>query len=399
MQNALFPNSSTRQRRALEVLLKLVELHLRTGRPVGSQALKEEGIEHLSSATLRNYFAHLESLGYLRQTHISGGRVPTDAAFEVYAQQALTSARTSTSEKTANFDRHLPTSTGSGLSSWIESVAGELSRRTRCCVALTLPRFTQDFVTQVQLVPLPARRLLSVVCTQFGLVHTTSLSVEWSRDQTDLKDLTAYCNWRLNESLPKPFLSQSDERLYSQIQSEIMIHYLIQHSDKSHQRLALTGLSQLLCHSECRETSVFAEFLTLLEKRRNLRSLLSHVQSQNDPLFWIGKGLSPYFADAKNCSVIAGTYCLHRASVGAIALIGPVRMPYREIFAHLLKAQEHLQHHLTDSVYKFNIDVKMRSLQKLSSSKGPKQGSSAFSRQSNQHFGRADSSKSTAAFK
>lgn len=402
MHNALFSNSSTRQRRALQILLQLVELHLRTGRPVGSQALKEEGVKHLSSATLRNYFAQLESLGYLRQTHISGGRLPTDAAFEVYAHEALISARADVHQglKAANFEQHLPPPSGSGLSSWIESIAGELSRRTRCCIALTLPRFTQDFVVRVQLVSLLNRRLLSVVCTQFGLVHTTSLSVEWSRDQSALEDLTAYCNWRLNESLPKPPLTSGDEQAYSQIHGEIMIHYLIQHSGLSHQRLALTGLSQLLCHSECREPSVFAEFLTLLEERRSWRRLLNHAQSQPDPLLWVGRGLSPYFPEASHCSVIAGTYRLHRTSVGAIALIGPVRMPYREVFGHLIAAQEHLQRHLTESIYKFNIDVKMRSFHKLSS-RGPSgQGSggdlTALPLRRYQRLGRADLSKSAA---
>jgi len=56
-----------------KVLLGLVELYLKTGKPIGSNTLKEHGFEDLSSATIRNYFAKLEEQGFLKQPHSSGG--------------------------------------------------------------------------------------------------------------------------------------------------------------------------------------------------------------------------------------------------------------------------------------------------------------------------------------
>ena len=58
-----------RAEREREVLLGLVELYLLTGKPVGSNTLKENGFENISSATIRNYFASLEKEGYLMQQH------------------------------------------------------------------------------------------------------------------------------------------------------------------------------------------------------------------------------------------------------------------------------------------------------------------------------------------
>src|SRR5690606_1177444 len=68
------------------VLLGLVELYLKLHKPIGSQTLQENGFESLSSATIRNYFSKMEEAGYLKQPHTSGGRVPTQKAFQLYAE-------------------------------------------------------------------------------------------------------------------------------------------------------------------------------------------------------------------------------------------------------------------------------------------------------------------------
>jgi heat-inducible transcriptional repressor len=77
--------------RERKVLIGLVEYFLTTGKPVGSNSLKEEGFEDLSSATIRNYFANLEEAGYLKQQHSSGGRIPTNLAYKLYANEYLDS--------------------------------------------------------------------------------------------------------------------------------------------------------------------------------------------------------------------------------------------------------------------------------------------------------------------
>src|SRR4051812_45989677 len=80
---------SAKNEREFRVLLGLVHYYLKTGKPVGSHALKEAGFGDLSSATIRNYFSQLEKEGYLIQQHSSGGRIPTDYAYRTYAQEYI----------------------------------------------------------------------------------------------------------------------------------------------------------------------------------------------------------------------------------------------------------------------------------------------------------------------
>ena len=85
-----FPKKKTGKTvRERKVLFGLVEHYIKTGKPVGSHALKEAGFEELSSATIRNYFANLEEEGFLNQQHSSGGRIPTNRAYRLYAQEFL----------------------------------------------------------------------------------------------------------------------------------------------------------------------------------------------------------------------------------------------------------------------------------------------------------------------
>ncbi|WP_457677958.1 heat-inducible transcriptional repressor HrcA [Thermovibrio sp.] len=70
--------------RERDVLLKVVELYLREGEPVGSRTLQKTYSLPFSPATIRNVMADLEDKGFLYQPHTSAGRVPTDEGLKVY---------------------------------------------------------------------------------------------------------------------------------------------------------------------------------------------------------------------------------------------------------------------------------------------------------------------------
>ncbi|MEO2083306.1 MAG: heat-inducible transcriptional repressor HrcA [Desulfurobacteriaceae bacterium] len=70
--------------RERDILLKLVELYIKSGEPVGSRTLQKTYGIPFSSATIRNVMADLEDKGFLYQPHTSAGRVPTDEGLKVY---------------------------------------------------------------------------------------------------------------------------------------------------------------------------------------------------------------------------------------------------------------------------------------------------------------------------
>jgi heat-inducible transcriptional repressor len=68
--------------RQAAILTAIVELYAKTAEPVGSAALVERF--GTSSATIRAEMMALEELGFIRQPHISAGRVPTDRGYRAY---------------------------------------------------------------------------------------------------------------------------------------------------------------------------------------------------------------------------------------------------------------------------------------------------------------------------
>jgi heat-inducible transcriptional repressor len=75
--------------RSREVLRQLIDLHILTGEPVGSESLARALNRAVSSATLRNIMADLEALGFLNHPHTSAGRMPTDEGYRLYVDRLM----------------------------------------------------------------------------------------------------------------------------------------------------------------------------------------------------------------------------------------------------------------------------------------------------------------------
>ena len=76
----------TRKKQILEAIIKE---HVATGAPVGSSNLVEKYKLEMSSATVRNIMAELEEDGLVRAPHTSAGRVPTEAAYNLFLEEIL----------------------------------------------------------------------------------------------------------------------------------------------------------------------------------------------------------------------------------------------------------------------------------------------------------------------
>ena len=75
--------------RKREILRRVVEEYVATGQPVGSKALVERSGLAVSSSTVRNELAELESLGLLTHPHTSAGRMPTESGYRLYAEELV----------------------------------------------------------------------------------------------------------------------------------------------------------------------------------------------------------------------------------------------------------------------------------------------------------------------
>ncbi|MBT4209738.1 MAG: hypothetical protein HOE19_02390 [Candidatus Komeilibacteria bacterium] len=77
------------ENRGQKLLKEIIDIYIKTARPVGSPALAESKKFDLSPATIRNAMYELEAQGYIDQPHTSAGRVPTTLGYKFYLDNLL----------------------------------------------------------------------------------------------------------------------------------------------------------------------------------------------------------------------------------------------------------------------------------------------------------------------
>ncbi len=335
-----------------DVLLGLVELYLLTAKPVGSNTLKENGFENISSATIRNYFANLEKEGYLAQQHASGGRIPTIEAYKLYANFHINSRQIDPKELSL-LKNELDQDTRE-IASYLQNGAELLSNHTQGAVFLSAPRFDQDIIIDIKIIGIDAKRCLIVVITDFGLVHTEILYPPKKLSSFSLKRIESYFHFRLT-GLDRPKINQEEEELASNFYNEIMMRHIVGYSNFSAIDIYKTGFSKLIRFPEFQDASVLATGLSIFENNSFMRKLLGRCTREGNLKVWIGDDLHHLSASIAQSSIIAIPYYIHGKAVGAIALLGPIRMPYPKLFGILRAFSQILSEVLTRNLYKYKI--------------------------------------------
>ncbi len=78
---------NTPEERQKSIFRIIVREYLRSAEPIGSAAIVARHDLGVSSATIRNDMAELESKGYIEQPHTSAGRVPTEQGYRYYVDE------------------------------------------------------------------------------------------------------------------------------------------------------------------------------------------------------------------------------------------------------------------------------------------------------------------------
>lgn len=342
-----------KKKREEQILFALVEYYIQTGKPVGSTTLKESEFDNLSSATIRNYFMKLEKAGYLSQQHSSAGRIPTNSAFKVYAKKFLEAG--TVSESIGKKLRTLRNGNNREISSFLQHAAELLGKTCNYPVFLSAPRFDHDFVSNLKIVSIDQSRYLCILITDFGLIKTELLHTTSKLNSFSLKRIEAYFHWRLTEQDEPTNLTEDELSIAQKFYNEVMIRYIVGYSNFSNEDLYWTEFSQLLSYPEFADPLLLASSLALFENSNAMRHLLRECTSSNCLKFWLGDDLTSYSPPTKQCTTIAIPYYINKKPVGSVAILGPIRIPYREIFGILRLFSQYVSEALTKDIYKFKI--------------------------------------------
>jgi heat-inducible transcriptional repressor len=176
--------------RSREVLRQLIDLHIVTGEPVGSERLARALNRAVSSATLRNIMADLEELGFLNHPHTSAGRLPTDGGYRLYVD-SLMEARPLPADHEAAIRSELHDVSPRQVLERASHVLSKLSGQVGFVLA---PDTAATSFRHLDLVRLSHPRVLVVMVSQSGIVTNRVVEIEERLTQDELQACANYLN-------------------------------------------------------------------------------------------------------------------------------------------------------------------------------------------------------------
>jgi len=265
------------------VLKTIVELYVADGGPVSSKAVKDAGYA-MSTASIRNYMAALERLGYLEKPHTSAGRKPTDEAYRFYVNE-LEANRGGWDELAARCRAELRDESRDvgEIMMHASRLLGEISENF-AVVYGSLVR--ESRVRNVQLVNLDGPRILVVVNLEPEYERTTTLRLARSFSA----DVIAGAEGLINGAVAGRSLDDARDAIDDIIRDnvteegiitrEISIHRRAVFSDPPAVELYFEERGHLLDQPELSDPKNLQLILKLLHNKEYLTTILSNRLSR-----------------------------------------------------------------------------------------------------------------------
>ena len=309
------------------VISLVVEEYVATGQPVGSKTLVQREGLRVSASTVRTELAELEHLGLLTHPHTSAGRVPTEHGYRYYADRLLD--RLGPQQPTSlMLDL---TEARNEVEAALQATTEMLSQATRLLALVSAPPLQVETVRHVEVLLLQPEVVMVVVITSAGAV-TKRLAVfqepvdpglvDWARQYLNEQLVGVQLGTRrLRQRLDDPGLSSTERAFLDQLRPVFTELVVV-----DEQRLFVGGAAGLLDDVGAEDVASYRGLLELLERRRALLDVLADALDPRRPFVRVGDELN--HPALHELALVGAAYGLSNRPLGAVSLVGPLRMDY-----------------------------------------------------------------------
>lgn len=315
------------------VLASVVEGYIATASPVGSLTLSRCLGLGLSAASIRNTMGDLAERGLLDKPHSSAGRVPTVAAFRLYLDTLVKPRALCEAE------RHEIRSALISAGMEIEDIlreAGRILARLSSQVSLVAPPGHDSVkIKSVEFVRLRRGLVKAVLVLAGGLIHQRVLRLDEDIRQDELFAYANYVN-RLfaNATLAQVRAIVAAEMARHEAAVEELSHKALSLASQAvaatgEREMLVEGAPNIAAHPEFADASQMREVLAAIDTKTTLLSLLDKTVSECRTTVALGREAHP--APLDTLGVVCSPYGGPDHPLGALALVGPVRMDYASI--------------------------------------------------------------------
>ena len=331
-----------------DILRRVVEEYVATGQPVGSKTLVERAGLGVSPSTVRYELAELERLGLLTHPHTSAGRVPTEAGYRLYVDHLLS---TPEARPAAAFTLDLPVARAE-VEEALQTTTEMLSQVTRLLAVVSAPAHEAASVRHVEVLLLHPSVVMVVVITSAGGVTKLRYSFAEPVDPGLVNWASEYLNERLvgirlgsraaKLAFDEPTLGGRERGFL------LVVRAAFEHAPDEERKLFFGGTAGLLDEMRSEEIGAYRSLMEALEKRAALLDVLAQRLDPRQSFARVGEELEQ--PGMRELALVGATYGLAHQTLGAVSLLGPLRMDYEKAL-HSVRAAAHELSRFVEDVY------------------------------------------------
>ena len=311
------------------ILKAIIEEYVTSNEPVGSKALTEKPYLDFSSATIRYEMQHLEEIGYLKKTHTSSGRIPSEVGYRYYVDHLV--IRDDYVMEYYKYVDDIFNNPYYSKEEIIKKLAEFLSELTGYYASLVGTPSDVAKVLKMEIVPLSEHEALLLIVTPSGNVQTQRIVIPNGYKMDDLMRIiqmfdTAMYNQSvyeirdiLSKEAAKPRIRQMVD-----FRDDILNFMIKAFTRFLNGDVYDSGLSKLLNQPEFQDHRVMQKIIAAIDGEM-MKAIIRGV----DDGIRIHIGTENLCDGLEECSIIAMPYSVNENETGTIILVGPTRMNYR----------------------------------------------------------------------
>jgi heat-inducible transcriptional repressor len=334
-----------------ELILGLVvDAYLGSGKPVASKAVAGKSEVEWGSSTVRAELAVLEAAGYLNHPHTSAGRVPTEVGYRYYVDRLIESG--------------VPAA-GAGVELELSRLRREIDEAMRetttalaqvtdlMALATAPPPGWAATIHRVEVLRLRPTRVVVIAISSSGAVAKRVFDFDEPVDPGLVEWASSYLNESLAgmgvgarmiaNRLADPELGPVEARFVATLGPAFT-----DLEQEAGETLYMEGASRLLSEAHVEDLPRADRLMTALERRASVLGMLRSALEERSVFLWIG-GENPQ-PELRSVSVVGANYGLAHRNLGAVGVVGPLRMDYATAIASVRAAARELSRYC-ETVY------------------------------------------------
>jgi len=319
-------------RRAQKILHAVVTEYLQGGDAVGSRTVTRRHDLGLSPATVRNVMADLEELGLLEQRHTSAGRVPTTSGLRFFIDSLLKVRGLTPREKDEIRERV----TAQTPDEVVQRASRLLSDLTHHAAVILAPDPDQQRLERIEFIPLRDGKLIAVLVTTDGRIENRLLL-----EDVELNRLDRIHNY-LNQLLSGLTIDEVRDRVIRElgqdknqydeaVSTALRLGHAVFAATPKSADVLVAGQANLVDAVGDVQPDRIRELLRTLEDKETLIRLLDRTRQAEGLQVFLGAETAMQALSAS--SVVAMPYGPEETPIGALAVIGPMRMNYGKVMS------------------------------------------------------------------